>query len=127
EYLSSVMSDEYVRRDLIKLYLKAGIPEKAEPIAEGLDKSNVFNLQSLCKVYCAKGDFHKALKYIDKALVEDTCLKKVYRAAFRHDRAVSLHGIASQEAEAVMKEAIDLQPNPKTRKAWREELSTWMQ
>lgn len=127
EYLVPVRDNDFVRRDLIKLYLKAGVPDKADPILGELDENNEFNLQSLCKVCCAKGDFANGLEYIAKALSKDATLWVGYRAAFLHDKAICLHGLASPEAEAVMKEAIDLQPNPKTKDEWLKELSVWMQ
>lgn len=127
EYLQSVTLDDFVRRDLIKLYLKAGLMEKAETIAEELDKSNVFSLQSLCKVYCAKGDFTLGLEFIEMALANDVQEKEFYRAAFRHDKAICLHGLNDPKAEAIMKEAINLQPNENTRAEWQKELSAWLQ
>lgn len=127
EYLLSAKTDDYVRRDLIKLYLKASLPEKAAPIAEKLDKSNEFNLQSLCKVSCDLGDFDKALKYIEAALSKAFSQKAEYRAAFRHDKALCLHGQADPDARSEMLAAINLQPNPKIKNDWHQELSLWPQ
>ncbi len=125
EYLLSVPADDFVRKNLIKLYLKAGITEKAGLIAEDLEKSNEFNLQLLCKVCCSKGDFLQALEYIEMALAKDPLQKVVYRAAFFHDKAICLHGMGKPDAEAVMKEAIDLQPNANTKEMWQKELLAW--
>lgn len=90
-----------------------------------MEKSNEFNLQLLCKVCCSKGDFLQALEYIEMALAKDPLQKVVYRAAFFHDKAICLHGMGKPDAEAVMKEAIDLQPNANTKEMWQKELLAW--
>ena len=125
-YLLSVERDDYVRKDLIKLYLAADVPQKAQYIAEELEnQEEKFNLQLLCKVYYANGDYYKALDYIEKAINKENPLEKEYCAAFRHDKALCYYSLRKQCAVDVMKEAIELQPNDKVMNQWQDELCAW--
>lgn len=64
-------------------------------------------------------------KVIDKAIDQENPKKPGYCAAFRHDKAKCLHRCGYKKAVEVMKDAIRLQPNPKTQKEWEEELNNW--
>lgn len=127
EYLSSVpREDDYIRKDLIKLFLAGGFPEKALPIAVELDnKDNMFMQQILCKVYYGNKDYPTALSYIEKAIAQEKPSQKEYCAAFRHDKARCLHKMNDSNAEVVMREAIEQQPNDKLKTEWQEELKAW--
>ena len=127
EYLAGVpQKDDYVRKGLIKLYLAAGVPEKAIPIAEELeDKDNMFMQQTLCKVYYENGDYSTALDYIEKAIAQENPKQKEYCAAFLHDKAKCLHKLNKVDAVDVLMEAISIQPNKKVREEWTEELASW--
>ena len=129
-YLMSVPRDgkdgDYVRKDLIRLHLAMSKPDKALPFADEMyDKDNMFIQQILCKVYYEYGNYLKALDIIDKAIAQVNPKKPGYRAAFHHDKAKCLRKIGDKDAVDVMKEAIRLQPNPKTQKEWEEELNNW--
>lgn len=126
-YLLSVKRvDDYVRKDLIRLYLAANLPEKCKEIADELvDREDIFNLQLLCKVYYANDDYYKALGCIENAINKENPLEKEYCAAFRHDKALCHYSLKEQCAVDVMKEAIELQPNDKVKKQWQDELYTW--
>ena len=127
EYLAGVpQKDDYVRKGLIKLYLAAGVPEKAIPIAEELeDRDNMFMQQMLCKVYYENGDYSTALEYIEKAIAQENPEQKEYCAAFRHDKAKCLQKLNKADAMDVLMEAILIQPNEKVKKEWTEELASW--
>lgn len=127
EYLAGVpREDDYIRKDLIKLYLKAGVPEKALPIAEELEKKdNMFMQQTLCKVYYGNGDYPTALSYIEKAIAQENPKQKEYCAAFRHDKAKCLHKMNETNAAYEMAEAITMQPNEKLKEDWSKELEGW--
>ena len=127
EYLAGVpREDDYIRKDLIKLYLKAGVPEKALPIAEELEKKdNMFMQQTLCKIYYENGDYTTALSYIEKAIAQENPKQKEYCAAFRHDKAKCLHKLNEANAADVMAEAISIQPNEKVKEEWTEELAKY--
>lgn len=127
EYLAGVpREDDYIRKDLIKLYLKAGVPEKALPIAEKLEKKdNMFMQQILCKVYYENGDYPTALSYIEKAIAQEKPEQKEYCAAFRHDKAKCLHKLNAPNAADVLAEAISIQPNWKVKEEWSKELAGW--
>lgn len=129
-YLMSVPRDgkdgDYIRKDLIRLHLAMRKPARALPFADEMyDKNNMFIQQILCKVYYENGDYAKALDIIDKAIAQVSPKKPEYGAAFRHDKAKCLHETGDKDAVNVMKEAINLQPNPKTKKEWEEELNNW--
>lgn len=129
-YLMSVPREgkegDFIRKDLIRLHLSVGNPDKALPFADEMyDKENMFNQQILCKVYYENGDYPKALDVIDKAIGQENPKKPGYCAAFRHDKAKCLHRCGDKKAVEVMKDAIRLQPNPKTQKEWEEELNNW--
>lgn len=127
KYLAGVpREDDYIRKDLIKLYLKAGVPEKALPIADELEKKdNMFMQQTLCKVYYENGDYPTALSYIEKAIAQENPKQKEYCAAFRHDKAKCLHKMNESNAANVMAEAISLQPSKKLKEEWSKELAGW--
>lgn len=127
EYLAGVpREDDYIRKDLIKLYLAGGVPEKAIPIADEFEnKDNMFMLQTLCKVYYANEDYATALGYIEKAIAQENPKQKEYCAAFRHDKAKCLHKLNEANAADVMVEAISIQPNEKLKGEWSEELAGW--
>lgn len=128
-YLTRVSREkdgDYLRKTLIKLYLKAGVPEKALSLANEMkDRSNMFNQQTLCKVYYGNGDYATALEYIVKAIAQVTASKPEYYAAFRHDKARCLYKLGDGSAKDVMKEAIQYQPNEKVKQEWSEELNQW--
>lgn len=129
-YLMSVPRDgkdgDYVRKDLIRLHLTMRKPAKALPFADEMyDKDNMFIQQIICKVYYEYGDYPKALDIIDKAIAQVNPKTPEYSAAFRHDKAKCLHKLGDKNAVDVLKEAIKLQPNPKTQKEWEEELNNW--
>lgn len=125
-YLMSVGRDDYVRKDLIKLYLAADMPQNAKAIADELENiEEKFNLQLLCKVYYANGDYNKALDCIENAINKENPLQKEYCAAFRHDKALCYYSLKDPRAVDVMKEAIALQPNDKVKKQWQDELYIW--
>lgn len=127
EYLTGVpREDDFIRKDLIKLYLAAGMPEKAIPIAEELeDKDNLFVQQILCKVYYENGDYPTALSYIEKAIAQENAKHKEYCAAFRHDKAKCLYKLNDANAADVMAEAISIQPNEKLKGEWSKEIAEW--
>ena len=127
EYLAGIpRGDDYIRKDLIKLYLAGGVPEKALPIAEELEKKdNMFMQQTLCKVYYENGDYPTALSYIEKAIAQEKPNQKEYCAAFRHDKAKCLHKLHEANATDVMEEAITIQPNEKLKEEWSKELEGW--
>ena len=126
-YLKSVAQpDDFVRKDLCKLYLAAELPGEALLIAKEIDEQDeMFMQQLISKVYLANGDTDKALEYIEKAIAQEEPDKKEYRAAFRHDKANCLYKMGDASAREVMAMAIELQPNPKTKKEWSEELLAW--
>lgn len=126
-YLAGVpRTDDYIRKDLIKLYLAGGEPEKALPIAEELvNKDNMFIQQTMCKVYFGNGKYFTALSYIEKAIGQENPQQKEYCAAFRHDKAKCLYNLNDPNAADVMKEAISIQPNKKLKAEWSEELAGW--
>ena len=129
-YLMSVPRDgkdgDYIRKDLIRLHLSVGHSDKALPFADEMhDKDNMFNQQMLCKVYYENGNYSKALDVIDKAIAQENLKKSGYCAAFRHDKAKCLYRIGDKKAVDVMKDAIRLQPNSKTKKEWENELNNW--
>lgn len=124
--LSVPRNDDYIRKDLIKLYLKANLPQKAKEIARELENNQEkFNLQLLCKVHYANGDYREALECIDSAISKEKQSEKEYCAAFRHDKALCLNALKAPNAVDVMKEAIELQPNNNVKEQWRDELSAW--
>ena len=127
EYLAGLpREDDYIRKDLIKLYLAGGVPEKALPIAEELEKKdNMFMQQTLCKVYYGNEDYPTALGYIEKAIAQENPKQKEYCAAFRHDKAKCLHKLNEANAADVMAEAISIQPNEKLKEEWSKELAGW--
>lgn len=129
EYLIGVSEkDDYIRKDLIKLYLSAQLPEKALNIANELnDRENIFNLQLLCKVYCENGVIDEALNCINRAIEQENPSEKHYCAAFRHDKAKCLYKNGDAKAIDIMNEAIALQPNPKIIDDWKAELASWEQ
>ena len=117
---------DYIRKTLIKLYLKAEKPKKALPLADEMtDKENLFNQQTLCKVYYGNEDYPKALEYIEKAIAQENTKQPEYCAALRHDKARCLYKLGDTNAKEVLVEAIKLQPNPKIKKEWEEELNNW--
>ena len=131
DYLTRVTRDksdgDYLRKTLIKLYLRAGKPEKALPYADEMkNKDNMFNQQTLCKVYYGNGDYSTALEYIEKAIVQENAMQLEYCAAFRHDKAKCLYKLGNADAADVMREAMDMQPNKKLQEEWAEELSNWI-
>ena len=127
EYLTSVpRKDDYIRKDLIKLYLAGGMPDKALPVADEIEKKDdKFMQQTLCKVYYENGDYPTALSYIEKAIAQEKPNQKEYCAAFRHDKAKCLHKLNEACAANVMEEAISIQPNEKLKVEWSEELARW--
>ncbi len=127
EYLTSVpRKDDYIRKDLIKLYLAGGMLDKALPIANEIEKKDdMFMQQTLCKVYYENGDYSTALSYIEKAIAQEKPNQKEYCAAFRHDKAKCLHKLNEASAANVMEEAISIQPNEKLKVEWSEELARW--
>ena len=127
EYLAGLpREDDYIRKDLIKLYLAGGVPEKALPIAEELEKKdNMFMQQTLCKVYYGNRDYPAALGCIEKAIAQENPKQKEYCAAFRHDKAKCLHKLNEANAADVMAEAISIQPNEKLKEEWSKELAGW--
>lgn len=119
-------NNDYIRKDLIKLYLASDEPKKYFPISEELEKlDDKFNQQLLCKVYYGIGDYQKALDYIDKAIAQENHEEPEYCAAFRHDKARCLQSLNDKKAVDVQCEAIELQPNSKLKNEWIEELATW--
>jgi hypothetical protein len=126
-YLTGVANvDDYIRKDLCKMYLVAGLPERALPILEDIEnKDEKFNQQLISKVYLANGDASKALEYIEKAIAQEVPDEKEYCAAFRHDKAKCLLKLGDSSAKALMIEAINMQTNLKTKKEWKEELESW--
>lgn len=126
-YLKSLaIPDDYVRKDLCKLYLAAEQPKEALLIAEEIERQDdKFMQQLISKVYLANGDEIKALEYIEKAITQEEPDKKEYCAAFRHDKANCLYKMGDASAKDVMIEAIELQTNPKTKQEWSEEFAAW--
>lgn len=130
DYLTRVSRDkkdgDFLRKTLIKLYLRAGKPEMALPYAEEMqNKENLFIQQTLCKVYYGNCNYPKALDFINKAIAQENNKQPEYCAAFRHDKAKCLYKLGNAKASEVMKEAIDLQTNEKLKVEWEEELSNW--
>lgn len=127
-YLTGVVNvDDYIRKDLCKMYLVAGLPKKALPIAEDIEnKEEKFMQQLISKVFLANEEPNKALEYIEKAIAQENPDEKEYCAAFRHDKAKCLLKLGDHRAKALMEEAIGMQTNPKTKMEWSEELAVWM-
>lgn len=126
EYLSGVSKDDYIRKNLIKLYIAGGEPEKALLIVDEFeDQDNKFTQQIICKAYYENGDYPNALIYIEKSIAQENPNQKEYCAAFRHDKAKCLNKLRDPNAKSVMKEAIALQPNKKVKKEWEDELNKW--
>lgn len=127
EYLGRVPRDnDYIRKDLIKLYLAADMPQKALSIANELEKrEDKFIQQLLCKVYYEVGDYKTAIKYIENAIAQESHEEPEYRAAFRHDKAKCLYKMKDYRAIEIMNDAIIMQPNEKLKKQWSDELNTW--
>lgn len=126
-YLTGVAEfDDYVRKDLCKMYLAADLPRKALLIAEKIEKKDEkFMQQLISKVYLANGNVEKALEYIEKAIAQEDPEAKEYCAAFRHDKAKCLQKLEDPSAKDLMSEAIEMQTNPKTKKEWIEEIELW--
>lgn len=125
--LSSVpKEDDYLRKDKIKLYLAAEMPDKALQIALKIEKKDEkFNQQTLCKVYLENGQIDIALDYIEKAIAQEDPREKEYCAAFRHDKARCLHRLNDPKAKEIMTEAINMQPSETNKNLWRKELGSW--
>lgn len=125
-FTSIPKKDDFLRKDLIYLYLAAGKLKEAQEVAYTLEnQDSPFNQQILSKVYYENEEYEKAIDYIDKAISQDIELDTEYRAAFRHDKAKSLQKMNDTKAVDVMKEAIHLQTNPKLVNEWTEELGSW--
>lgn len=126
-YLSSIPNkDEFLLKDMIKLLLSAGRPYEALNVAEEIkNREDKFIQQILCKIYYANGEYDLALDYIEKAISKEKPEQKEYCAAFRHDKALCLYQLKSPKAESTMIEAIQLQPNNKTKGEWEKELKEW--
>lgn len=119
-------NNDYIRKDLIKLYLASNEPEKYFPISEELERrDDKFIQQLLCKVYYGIENYKTALEYIDKAIAQEDPKELEYCSAFRHDKARCMQMLKDPNAKAVLGEAIAMQSNVKLRKEWREELATW--
>lgn len=127
KYLLSVKNiDDYVRKDLIKLYLAAGLPQNTLSIADEFEKrDNMFIQQMLCKVYYGNGDYKKGLENIELAISQEDESQPQYCAAFRHDKAKCLYMLKESKAKEVMLEAIRLQPNSRLVTEWEAELLKW--
>lgn len=118
--------DDFVIKDLIKLYLSAKLPKKAIKISEEFqNRDDPFTLQVLSKVFRENEEFEAALDCIEKAIAQEDPKHKEYCAAFRHDKALCLFKMKDLEAEVIFKAAIELQPNINVKTLWQKELESW--
>lgn len=129
KYFRSLNFDKDInRKKLLDLYIVAEEADKGLSYLEVFDnKEDPFILQNTCKLYRLKGDLPNALKCIQAALDNAIGFRSFHKAAFLHDKAVTLKELNDQSCLSVLREAIELQNSKMTRATWLEKLSVWEQ
>lgn len=121
-YKSIELSD-YERSDFVNLYIYSDKFEKAlDELEKYNNKNNAFYFQKLCQVYRGLAKFDESLS----AIKESLCKDKYYKSDFLNDQAKTLFSKGEKaKACVVLKEAIQIQLNPKIKDSWNIKLIKW--
>jgi len=122
--LSNLDSD-YKKSSYVDLLIEAEEFDLAEKHTENFDNDNEFNFQKLSKIYRGQGNFDKAIKAANDAIEFNKSASKAYIAAFLNDKAEAENGDKRKNCLETLKEAIEKQPNNKTKEQWTTKLNDW--
>lgn len=120
------LDDDYKRKSLLHLYtIHNDISEIGKLLSSFEDPNNVFNRQAFAKAYNSLKDFDTALEHINFAIENEGNIKSYFKAAFRHDKAQILKNLNNKDCIQYIREAIQLQNNPRTIEDWGKEMREW--
>lgn len=120
------LDDDYKRKSILHLFtIHNDISEIGDLLSSFDEPNNVFNRQAFAKAYSSLNDFDTALEHINFAIDNEGDLKPYFKAAFRHDKAQILKNLSNKDCIQYIRQAIQLQNNPRTINDWEKEMREW--
>lgn len=127
-YLEAGANSDFQKNTLSKFYFEIGNYDKALTTLESVEnKEDAFYFQTLSKIQRCKNDFVAAINSIDRAIEieKNQDNRKWFLSSFLNDKAEALIVKKDPSAISVLKEAVELQDNKKTKDAWLKKMQKW--
>ncbi|NOS94348.1 MAG: hypothetical protein HOP30_20735 [Cyclobacteriaceae bacterium] len=122
---SSNLDSDYKKSQYVDLLIEAEEFDLAKNQFENFEEDNEFNLQKLSKIYRGQGKYVEAIKAANDAISFNINQQDKYLAAFLNDRAEAENANSMHVCLSTLDEAINKQPNSKTKQEWLQKLSQW--
>lgn len=126
-YIDSQPCNDFDNLKVAKFFIEIGQYEQAGFYLDRVEKKDPFYYQNTAKQLRGTGDDKGAIIAIDKSI--DAARRgdcgSWFLASFLNDKAEILKKNDTNEALKVLAEAIDMQNNSRTKKAWKAKAERW--